>query len=266
MIITDLDGTLLDNNEQVSNENIDTLHEIGTKNIKRIVATGRNLFSLKKVIHNDFPIDYAIFSTGAGIINWKTKKIIFKRTLSAETVAKICNHLHSQDINFAIHHPIPENHLFDYFASTKPHPDFIKRLEIYEGFTKPITLNSSFRTACEVLAIIENNPELFSKLAAEISEAQVIRATSPLDKNSIWVEYFAPNTTKGTATHWLCKKLGIEKNQTIGMGNDYNDEGLLDYTEHSFVVNNAPDDLKKKHKTCAANTENALADVVKKFL
>ena len=72
MVVTDLDGTLLNPQHQISDKDLQSLKLLGDKNIYRVIATGRSPYSLNKVLPADFPIDYLIFSSGSGIINWNT--------------------------------------------------------------------------------------------------------------------------------------------------------------------------------------------------
>jgi hydroxymethylpyrimidine pyrophosphatase-like HAD family hydrolase len=60
--------------------------------------------------------------------------------------------------------------------------------------------------------------------------------------------------------------LDISQNATLGIGNDYNDLELLDWTTHSFIVSNAPDVIKSKYQQCADNQSNPLSDVLNKIL
>ena len=62
MIITDLDGTLLNNNREVSLPDMKSLFWLGENNITRVIATGRSFNSTTKVLKDNFPIDYLIFS------------------------------------------------------------------------------------------------------------------------------------------------------------------------------------------------------------
>ena len=73
IVITDLDGTLLNNRQEVSFEDMKSLYWLGENNVIRVIATGRNFFSLSKVLKSNFPIDYLVFSSGAGIYDWKNK-------------------------------------------------------------------------------------------------------------------------------------------------------------------------------------------------
>ena len=66
MVITDLDGTLLNSGRIVSPENRRALERLGELGVVRVIATGRSLFSFNKVIERDFPVDYLLFSSGGG--------------------------------------------------------------------------------------------------------------------------------------------------------------------------------------------------------
>ena len=81
-IITDLDGTILPSGGTISPQTLHALQTVGNRSIVRIVATGRTLFAARKFLTDDFPIDYLVFSSGAGIMEWKNKKILQAHHLS----------------------------------------------------------------------------------------------------------------------------------------------------------------------------------------
>ncbi|MCK5731229.1 MAG: HAD hydrolase family protein, partial [Draconibacterium sp.] len=76
LVATDLDGTFLKNDQSISNKNIDALSGLGNAEIVRVVATGRNLRKVKDVLNDDIPFDFIVFSSGAGVYDWKEKKHI----------------------------------------------------------------------------------------------------------------------------------------------------------------------------------------------
>ncbi len=100
MVVTDLDGTLLQTRRKVSNADIDTLEKLQQRGIIRVVATGRSFYSVSSVLKSGFPIDYLIFSSGAGIILWPTKKIISKHGMGAGDVRFAVNILIDLCIDF----------------------------------------------------------------------------------------------------------------------------------------------------------------------
>ena len=76
MVITDLDGTLANRDGKISKADLNTLEQLGEQNITRVIATGRSIYSAKKVLDENLPIDYLLFSSGAGILHWHRKEII----------------------------------------------------------------------------------------------------------------------------------------------------------------------------------------------
>lgn len=264
MVITDLDGTLLKNNKSFCENDLNTLFRLGEKNYCRTIATGRSLFSLQKIIYDNFPVDYVVFSSGAGIMNWKTKQIIFKQNLLHHEYLKAYDLLHDMKLDFMLHFPIPENHWFHYFGYNNENKDFYDRIEIYKEYAiKGKNGTQPFAEACQLLAI-NDHAEIYEKIKLELSELKVIRATSPLNHTSIWIEIFHNTVSKGFAAIWLCKFLNISMEATLGIGNDYNDFDLLEETNHSYVVANAPDDLKLHFEMTDSNDENGFSKAVKK--
>ena len=79
------------------------------------------------------------------------------------------------------------------------------------------------------------------------------------------LQVFPQDISKGHSAEWLCNKLGIEKNKTVGIGNDFNDVDLLEKTHQSYVVANAPDELKQQFEVVASNENDGFAEVVQKI-
>jgi len=266
MVITDLDGTLFNDNKEVSLTDMKSLYWLGENNILRVIATGRNFYSFSKVIKPSFPIDYLIFSSGAGIYNWKSKTIIHSEYLPDFEVTQISKILIEHKVDFMIHEIIPNNHKFIYHRSGKPNPDFEKRIQVYYDFAvemdKAIEKHSH---ACQIIAVFPNDLKLFDNISRKFDDIKIIRTTSPLDGESIWMEIFPKNVSKGQAIKWLCNTLKISPEKTISIGNDYNDIDMLEFTAQSYIVANAPDDLQEKFPVCSSNQEHAFSDVVGRY-
>lgn len=266
MIITDLDGTLLNNNREVSLLDMKTLFWLGENKIMRVIATGRSFFSLSKVIKSNFPIDYLIFSSGAGIYDWKNKEILNSQYLPDYEVEQISKILINHEIDFMIHEMIPDNHKFVYYQTGKHNPDFERRIGVYKDFAFPLDPNlESYQNACQILAVFPNDISLFDEIKQKFNDIKIIRTTSPLDGYSIWMEIFPETVSKGHAAEWLCKKLKISPKKTISIGNDYNDLDMLEFTTEKYVVANAPNELKEKFPVCKSNQDSGFSDVASRF-
>jgi len=267
MVITDLDGTLFNDQQETAREDLDTLKKLASQNIVRVVATGRNLYSALNRLKPNFPIDYLIFSSGAGIYDWKTKRLIHSNYLPKEKVEDIALILINAGINFMIHELIPENHKFVYYRSNTYNPDFERRFQLYKDFAEPLDPNTeTYQHSCQIIAITNKKADLYDLLDQEIQGVKIIRATSPLDGVSIWIEVLPEGVSKGHGVEWLCRYTDVDPSKTLGIGNDYNDLDLLKFTAWSYVVDNAPEDLKKFYPACRSNEQCGFTDAVKQTI
>jgi hydroxymethylpyrimidine pyrophosphatase-like HAD family hydrolase len=264
MVVTDFDGTLLNRDGVVDKPNIDTLVYLGNKGIVRTIATGRSPYSIGRVISGDFPVDYIVFSSGAGIIRWSDKQIIHQRHLTETETQIVISELLALGVDFMVHDPIPHNHRFLYHSHSSDNPDFFRRIEVYNAYCSPYISGIEFPNgATQLIAVLPNDPELFALLSVKFPGLKVIRTTSPLDGSSIWMEVFPKEVSKAYGVSWLCNQevhCGIK--DVVSIGNDFNDLDMLDLTDVSYVVANAPFELKDRYRVVPSNDEHGFSVAV----
>jgi len=270
MVISDLDGTLLNSDNKVSESDYAMLKQLGDSHIIRVLATGRSIFSANKVLETDFPADFLIFSNGAGVMDWKTKQLILNYQLPAVKVEKIAKLLIQHKVDFMIQHLIPLNHHYFYHYSGGENPDFFSRNRIYQKYISELNPKGEYEPASQFIAIIPDGFERFTfvknLVSNNVENISIIRATSPIDGKSIWLEIFPNEVSKGKTVKWLCNQLEISLQNTIGIGNDYNDLPLLEVTKYSYVVDNAPDELKKLFFVTQNNNNSGFSHIFKNVI
>jgi len=265
IVISDLDGTLLNSDGKVTDKNLRLLVKLGKLNICRVVATGRSYYSIKRILPPDFPIDYLIFSSGAGMMEWKTKKIILAKSLMANQVNHIACKLIDLNFDFMIQHPIPDNHFFVYHLTGKYNPDFFNRIELYNEFARPLDGGPlRYYPACQIISIFPPEDTEFKNICREIKNFNIVRTTSPLDHKSIWIEIFPEDVSKSQTAAILCSRLGKGPENVLSIGNDFNDIDLLEWSCHAAVVANAPEELKKRFIVVKNNNESGFSDAIEK--
>ena len=265
MILIDLDGTLLNTNKKIGKKDWKTLENLGDQGYVRVFATGRTLFSALDVLNDSTPFDYLVFSSGAGIIDWSNRKIIYQTFLNEIQISKTEQVLRSLKVNYSIQEPIPENHRYFYYQAKKTNTDFEWRNDLYKAYATELSSAYPLKQATQFLVILENEID-FEEVKNKIQDLKVIRATSPIDEKSIWLEIFPENVSKAEGGKYLCKMLNIPEQNTVGIGNDYNDIDLLSWTNRSFAVANSPEIIKNSFTVCTNNENNPLTDVVKRIL
>ena len=261
-----MDGTLLPRNGTIPAEDIRTLRSLETAGVKRVIATGRSLYSARRVLDTGFPIDFLVFSSGAGIMEWKTGNLLSRSGLDRECVEGITDFLDRSGVNYMVHGPVPENHYFHYRRHRSESTDFDRRLELYKPFARPMGpgLETLIPEAAQVLVIIPPDEFLLESIRGTLEpQYHVIRATSPLDGHSIWLEIFPPGISKGSAIRFLCRRLKIAPGRTLALGNDYNDRDMLEMAGSAWVVPEAPQELKEKYGVVENQGSGVLAGLMR---
>lgn len=267
LVATDLDGTFLKDDKSISLKNLEALHLLGEKRIIRTVATGRNLKKVKEVLHNHVPFDFIVYSSGAGVFNWKTQSHIFHQNIEPGPAQIIMKYLIERSMNFHVFFPSPNNHMHWYFRGKESCEEFERYFTFNKNHGKELNLAELPETkVCQFLLIIKENEKKYESLKTEIeamcSEIRIIRASSPLTERYIWIEIFHKGVSKGNGVKHICDLLEIGHENTLGIGNDYNDVDLLDFTQHSFFTENAPEAIKNKYNIAPSNQNDAFAFVV----
>ena len=270
MIATDLDGTLLNSNGAISETDLLTLKKLGTEGYCRVIATGRSPFSImKSFTTNDIPIDYLVFSSGAGIMEWKTGRLILSYNLTKQQVKRAYNHLSYLGLDFFILDPVPDNHKCKYFRASYHNSDFERRVSLYYEHAEDLT-GKPFEPfeSCQFIAILngEDAVNIYDEVKAYFHDLAVIRSTSPLDHTSLWLEIYSPEVSKANGIQHLAELLGIEQKDIMAVGNDYNDIDMLRWAGHGYAVHNAPDVMKDEFIPVASHRDSGFTEAVERWL
>ncbi|MDO9576355.1 MAG: HAD family hydrolase [Candidatus Cloacimonadales bacterium] len=265
IVFTDLDRTLLRDDNTFSDKSLKALENLQRKGIVVVIATGRNIYSASKVLPDDLPFNYLMISSGCGIIDWKTKEVIYENHLDAKEIIRVFDIFISRNVDFMLHHPIPENHYFDYIRKNQDNQDFERRIVLYKSFAREL-IDLPDKASQFIAILPPGGNAKFEAIKQEIDFLKVIRATSPLDHELIWLEVFPNGVSKGHSAQWLCDRLGIGQQFTLGIGNDFNDLDLLEFTAHSCVVANAPEELKEIYNVIDSNQHDGFAKCMEKML
>lgn len=68
MVVSDLDGTLLDNEKQITDKTVYILNELHKKGIEIVIATGRNYYMAKKLIDPISNLNPVILSNNGSVV------------------------------------------------------------------------------------------------------------------------------------------------------------------------------------------------------
>lgn len=267
MIVTDLDGTLLTNKKDVSDFDVNSLKKAQNKGVITAIATGRNLHKTEKVMPYSMPFNYAIVSSGAGVLNWESREYESRKVINAEKVEQLCKLLIERGHSFFIFDELPENHQMVYYRGKEENSDFEMYIDFNRNHSGALNLDQKFKNATQLMVSLPADETLYESelqyLINSVSGIQVIRSTSQLNEDYIWMEIFASGVSKGDGIDFLCQKYQINRNQVVAIGNDYNDIEMLDYAGHAYITENAPAILKQNaYKLTGSNEESGVGQAI----
>jgi len=267
LVATDLDGTFLTNDKSITNDNLEALYSLGKRGILRVVATGRNLKKTMEVISPEVPFDYIVFSSGAGIYDWKQGELLYHQNLNQQVVQQLADFLVANDLNFHLFKPVPENYKCWYHRGSILCSEFENYCHFHQAHSELLPLNQKLGSeASQFLVVFPNNPGRFidfkNEIECQFPNVKVLRTSSPLDTGYIWMEIFHHLVSKGNGVKFVCDALNIGHEFTLGIGNDFNDLDLLEFTNYSYVVENGPMEMKERFLPASSNEKSAFAKAV----
>lgn len=268
LFITDLDGTLLRSDRTLAASDLAALRRLGDCGVVRVVATGRSIFSFGNIQPAGLPVDYLIFSSGAGVAEHPGGRILRSASLETAEIRRAVALLRALNLDFMVQRAIPDTHVFGYAAGSGTNPDFAARIALYRRFAFPLNQDiDGFGPATQLVAIVP--PQQAEAALAAVRRAldglTVIRTTSPLDGRSTWIEIFPAGISKGQTAEWLAAELGVARTHTLAVGNDFNDLDLLDWAQSSFVMANAPEELRRRFPAVASNDHCGVAEAIERW-
>lgn len=268
MIFLDLDGTLLNDEKQLPQENRAAIDEALAAGHKVLICTGRALSSALKqapVLGLDRPGCYAITYNGGLIYDIGAKKTIFEKTLPADDVRYIFQKaeefggIHIQtyaDHQVISEHDTPEGRKYGRINGMEFRvvEDVIEAL----GGQEP----------CKMLAIAygydRQRLEAFRESLPERAKERMDICFSSFE----YLEFIPKGISKGSAIRLMSEYLGIPMCNTVAVGDAENDIPMIRAAAVGAVMQNASGEVKKygDYITQKNNNEGGAAEVIRKFL
>ena len=256
LVVTDMDGTLLNPNHEVSTQFIDQFWALKEKGITVVAASGRQ--------HN------RIVEKLAAVEN--------ELTVIAENGAMTT--FHGKETVFT---PYPKGHLNKTLALLKKqenmHPVLCTNGSAFisKGQEKFEPILREFYSAFNVIDRLEDCTQEVLKIAIyhfESSEKYIFPLVQDL-ANEVkikisgpnWVDLSHPNANKGFALNALQKHLGVSREQTMVFGDYFNDVEMMEQAHFSYAMANAqPEIIKKANYKTGSNSEFGVETVLEKLL
>ncbi len=264
LIISDVDGTLLDNSHKITEENRKAVSEFRAAGGLFSLATGR-IEKTARAIHSELSLDLPlILYNGAKIIDLKDNRTIYEKHLSREQAESALKALSTCPVS-VIFYSDNEGYTPDYTENIKIHAEM-------EGILPNLSADMSEVNLSRVNKILfagnddEGDDLLFAGYLREY-EKLCPRLPAIVRSNKKYLEILPEGVNKGTAVEFLARHLGIDIEEVMCFGDNLNDFEMIEKAGMGVAMGNGHDALKKIAGLVApANTESGVADIIRIFM
>ncbi|QGU96099.1 sugar-phosphatase [Clostridium bovifaecis] len=262
LIALDMDGTLLNEDKKISEENYLAIKKAKEKGVKVVLATGRPIKGIESyldklgLISNE---DYCVTYNGSLVVNTGTKEVLTQVLLNSEDVHYLYDLSKKLDIDI---------HALTTSSCITPKLSKYTELEIKMN---NIPFNEiDFHTiddttpVVKVMFVGEENKlsSVIKNLPKEVYEKYTVVRSAPY-----FLEFLDKNVNKGAGVKALAAKLGINQYEVICIGDAGNDVHMIEYAGLGVAMGNAfPEAKKVANYITYSNEEDGVAHVIDKFI
>ncbi len=262
LLATDLDGTLLKNDKTISNNTINTIHEMINEGHHFVVATGRPFFRITKILKQlDIISDkiYCICNNGGLIISTDGTNTLYEEKMPHEHVVELIDLAIKHNLNLLLYKKdhIVTDHLDENVTVFGNEP----LLKIINGGKEAL---KEYQDVYKIVfnGTYEKLSEAKSKFPKETLEKFnfVFSGYDFLDVNNKTVD-------KGFAVNHLAEMLNVDLNNVYAVGDEENDLGMLKAVKNGCCVSNAKSSVKEVSKFITlSNEEDGVAHLINKLI
>lgn len=265
----DLDGTLLNDQKEITSRTRDILIEAMQRGVIVLPATGRPLAGIPQELLELPGIRYALTANGARIVDIREQKILWEKLVpdhicrtilkifeEYDTLREICyngrSYAESDDLR-EIGRYISDKPMSDYVLSTRISiPDLWEKIEEMKG--------CGMDKVQGVFANLEEKQEAKKR----IEELGGLEVSGAMGNN---LEINAPGINKGVGLLKLGGLLGIEREEIMACGDGNNDLQMIRMAGLGVAMANALPEVKG----CAdyitgTNNQDGVAAAIEKFV
>ena len=268
MIVTDLDGTILDSKKRLPKENREALEKANERGIVIVPATGRFYKAVTEEIRALPFIRYYMTENGAGIYDAKEDVYLHSIGIPWDRALEIREFLTSYDM---LHDYFQDGTVYIKQEDLDRFPEYIENEAMLKLFTSmrtpvpdPDGLLRENKRDVQKIQMLFKDPELRHKMFSRIRERfPAISVTAAYDIN---IELNAKDANKGNAIRLLSASLGFTVDQVLAIGDGLNDIPMLKTAGVGVCMSNGvPEAIVAANYITDSNDNAGFAKALERF-
>ena len=248
MIVLDLDGTLTNQNKEITPKTKETLMRAQEQGKIVVLASGRPTYGvmpLAEELHLEDYGGYILSFNGGIIMNCKTKEVVFSRQIPAESNGKIIDLAQEHNVSILTY----ENRTL---LTNRPEDQYVQ----LESRINTLKIIPRTTDDGDYLAMVE------PKVKAALGKNFSVYRSDPF-----FLEILPKGIDKAQSLERLLAVIGVKREEMIACGDGYNDLTMVQYAGLGVAMGNGVLPVRKAADYITlTNEEDGVAHVVEKFM
>lgn len=264
ILFTDMDGTLLDSNKQVSPALRELLGRMVEAGNRLVLSSGRTQSSIEKAITRiglSFPHMMIISTNGNAVYDCDTRTFLFDKTVPMDIAQGVIDLAHAHKLHIQSY---TDSHVV--CEQDNAELAFYKKATGMDAVISDDIMGTVGKPPCKLLAISLTDRALLEPLRQDILARYGDTVTAMYSCNE-YLEIFDKTAGKGNAIRYVCDYLSIPVSDAVAAGDAENDISMLEAAGVGAAMANA-DPAVKEHAdyiTEKDNDHDGLGEVILKY-
>ncbi|MGG5461013.1 HAD family hydrolase [Clostridium sp. B9] len=268
LFVSDLDGTLLNKDQIISDYSKKELNRIINTGVNFAIATARSPATVSEILDGIEIKTPVVLMNGVIIYDIENNKYIDVKEIDKASVKKVIEILEGYNKTFFLY-GIKDDHLWVY------HMDFTYEFEeqyYKDRFNKPLKTFKKVDNYLDVIddnqiinfVFFENNEKIAREMFAKILEVDGVTGSCYKDiynEGAFFLDVFNKDASKANGIKFLADY--VDHSKVITFGDGENDIPMFEIADECYALDNACDELKNISTKVIGNNNE---DAVVKFL
>ena len=265
LIACDLAETLYGNDRTIPARNVEAIKRASELGVKFIPATGRGYNSVRETLVDlgllDKEGEYVISYNGGAITENKGNRLLHFQGLPFEEAEE----LYRRGLNYDVCiHVYTREMVYAYNITQEEIARLSKRMQVTEVFDRDL----QFLAGQDIAKVLYENRDFdyLKKIEEELKDI-----TGNMDvsfSSNRYIEFNSKGVTKGAGLRFVAEMLGIKREETIAIGDNFNDLSMIQEAGLGVGVQNTIQGMRQycDYITEATNDEGGVGEVIEKFI
>ena len=259
LLALDIDGTLLNDKRELTDRTVEAVRKAIESGVYVTLCTGRPIQGVKWLVERLGIVAPVITYNGAEIVDPNDNSILFSQQLFTEDAIKIAEMGKARSATLIVW---SKGELFGYPMN--------ERVEFYEQIA---CIKAREMTDVQELAergvtkiIWFDEIDRINQFQNQLNNSDFTSVTY-CTSNPRFLEFFNSKVSKRISMEKLAYILGVKIEETVAIGDGYNDIPMLEGAGLSIAMGNAPEDIKSMcQKVTLDNNSDGVAYAIEEYI